>query len=184
MPSIAGFALRCRVPRALAVAGLVLALAGCFMPSPRKGEADAKAAAAYADCDQLYRAGKLKTHLAAVNCAAPIVTAAYQEAAYSFTDLVYTSIQARRVGAHKVDTGDATEAEYQHDAAELDARIAAEDRRRNEIMKFGGNARPETVEVLVQGLHAFTPTPTAAALPPTPPNAAGCFALGQIKGCP
>jgi len=184
MPSIPGFAHRFPAPQALAATALALALSGCFTPSPRKAEADAKAETIYAQCDQQRQAGKYRTHLAAVDCAVPTVLQAYQEAAYTFTDLVYISVQARRIGAHKVDDGDTTEAEYRHDLAELETRIAAEDRRRTDIMEYGGNPRPVTVETLVEGLSAFTPTPTAAALPPAPPGEdAGCHSLGAIKPC-
>jgi hypothetical protein len=150
----------------------------------RKDEADAKAQAAYAQCDQLRRIGQYKTRLAAVDCAVPNVVTAYQESAYPFTDLIYISIQARRIGAGKVDSGDVTEAQYERDLAELERRLAAEDGRRREIMKFGGNPQPTEVGTLVQGLSAFAPTPTAAELPATPPDAeSSCLPLGGIKRC-
>lgn len=177
-------ALRARAGRVLAGAVLALVLAGCFVSNGRKEEADAKADATYAQCDQLRRAGKYTTRLAAVNCAVPTVISAYQEAAYPFNDLVYISIQARRFGANKVDMGEATEAEYQHDLAELQTRIAAEDSRRREIMKYGGLPKPVAGDVLLQGLNTFSPTPTAAALPAPPKGAdSGCVPVAGIRSC-
>jgi hypothetical protein len=170
-----------RLTRFIGAAALVLTLAGCAVDSQsRKDEADAKARAAYARCDQQRLGGKYKSHLAAVECAVPTVVAAYQEAAYPFEDLIYLSVQARRAGARKVDTGEATEAEYQQDVAVLENRLAAEDSRRHDIMKYGGNPKPVPTEQLVQGLNAFLVTPTAAALPAAP---AGCVPLGEIRTC-
>lgn len=185
MQYVARLAHRLRRARALPAAALVFALAGCFVSQSRKEEADAKAQTAYAKCDRLLAAGQYKTHLAAVDCAVPIVTAAYEEAAYPFTDLTYISIQARRIGSRKVDVGEVTETQYQHDLAELDTRLAAEDARRRQIMKYGGAPQPATADALVQGLDAFTPTPTAAALPISAPGTqAACVPLGAIRRCP
>lgn len=182
MQSVAHFIPLARGARTVAAVAIVLALAGCFLQQSRKDEADAKAAAAYAQCEARLTAGQYKTHLAAVNCAAPAVVGAYQEAAYPFQDLVYISIQARRIGAAKVDSGDLTESQYQHDLAELDARLAAEDARRRGIMTYGGNPQRTPVEQLVQGLPAFVTAPTAAALPPPPPPGS-CIPLGEIRPC-
>jgi len=171
--------------RFVAAAALLLALAGCsvFVSESRKEEADAKARAAYAQCEQERLSGQYQTHVAAVNCAVPAVIAAYQEAAYPFNDITYLSVQARRVGARRVDAGDVTEAEYQHDVAELDSRLAAEDSRRQEIMKFGGDPKPTPADQLVQGLGAFAATPSAAALPAPPRTGSGCVPLGEIRTC-
>jgi hypothetical protein len=183
MQSIARFVHRSRLTRALGSAALVLALVGCFA-SPRQKEADAKAQAAYARCDQMLGVGKIKTHLAAVDCAVPAVVAAYGEAGYAFTDLTYISIQARRIGAAKIDNGEVSEAEYRHDLAELETRIAAEDARRRDIMRFGGNPQPVPVDTLVQGLSVFAQTPTAAEIPAPPPGTGpACLALGAIRPC-
>ncbi len=186
MQSNSRFAHRSRAVRALAAAVLALALAGCFISQSRKEEADSKAAAIYAQCDQQRRTGKYATHLAAVDCAVPTVAGAYQQAAYPFTDLVYISVQARRIGANKVDTGETTEAEYQHDLAELDTRLAAEDARRRKAMSHGGNPQPVPVDTLVEGRSAFAPAPTAAAVPPPPPptaTATGCIPLSGLRSC-
>ncbi len=92
------------------------------------------------------------------------------------------SIQARRIGADRVDTGTVTEAQYQQDLAELQTRLTAEEGRRREIMKFGGDPRPAPVGTLIQGLNSFAPAPTAAALPSLP-TTPGCVPLGQIRTC-
>jgi hypothetical protein len=184
MQSITNLGYRARGTRVLAVAVLATALASCSGLNGREGEADAKAQAAYARCDQLLVSGTYKTHLAAVDCAIPTVVAAYGESAYPFSDLTYIALQARRIGAAKVDAGDITEAQYQHDLAQLQVRLAAEDRRRHELMKFGSTPQPTPVETLVQGLSAFAPTPTAAELPALPPEAnSACLALGDIRRC-
>ena len=168
--------------RFVAAAALLLALAGCFSTQSRWGEAGAKARAAYAQCDQRRLTGQSRTHLAAVDCAVPTVIAAYQEAAYPFRDITYLSVQARRIGSRRVDAGEVTEAEYQHDVAELDSRLATEESRRVKIMEFGGNPKPTPTDTLMLGLGAFATTPSAAALPSPPPT--GCVPLGEIKTCP
>ena len=171
-----------RLPAARATAVVALALFGCTISQTRKEEADATATAAYAHCDTLRRAGKYKTHLAAVDCAVPAVVEAYQESAYPFTDLVSIEIQARRIGASNIDSGKATEAEYQDDLAALDTRLAAEDQRRREIMTYGGRPQPVATETLVQGLPAFAVKPVAAEPPPMP-AAGGCVPLTGIRSC-
>ncbi|HUZ74495.1 MAG TPA: hypothetical protein VMU87_16035 [Stellaceae bacterium] len=154
------------------------------MSQSRVDEAKAKAQAAYARCDELRRAGHYATHLAAVDCAVPTVVAAYGEAAYPFNDLIYISIQARRVGAAKVDAGEVTDAQYRRDLVVLDTRLAAEDRRRRAIMEYGGNPQPAAVGTLLQGLSAFTTTSETAARPaPGPAAEPGCVPLGAIRTC-
>jgi hypothetical protein len=164
----------------VAFAALTVALAGC-MSQPRLSEAEAKAKAAYAQCEELRQVGQIKTHVAAVNCAVPQVTDAYVAAAYPFTDLVYDEIQARRVGAARVDDGDVSETQYQHDVAVLDARIAAEEKRRRAEMALGGSGQAAPPEPLIAGLPSFAPAPTAAAMPPPAPG--GCVPLGSIRTC-
>jgi hypothetical protein len=172
MPSM----IRCAV-----VVALALVVAGCVVPESRQDAAEAKVRAAYAQCEQQRLSGRYKTHLAAVDCAVPTVIADYQEAAYPFNDIIYLSIQARRIGARRVDAGDVTEAEYLHDVAELDSRLAAENTRRVDITKYGGDPKPTPPDQLMQGLNAFAPTPSAAALPP--PSQTGCVPLGEIRTC-
>ena len=168
------------VLRIIATAACLLALAGCFVAQGRREEADAKAQAAYAQCDELRRAGQYKTYAAAVECAVPTVAGAYAEAAYPFNDLIAVSIAARRVGARKIDNGDATEDEYRRDLAILQTRLDAEEARRRQIMKFGGNPQPVPLDSLVAGLSSFT-TPSAGELRPRRPG--DCIPLGAIKSC-
>lgn len=167
-----------RLWRFLAAAALVAGLSGCFVPQARIHEANAKAAADYARCDALRRAGKLASREAAVQCAASYVMAAYKEAAYPFMDLVYIDLEARRIGAARVDHQELTAAQYHHDLAALHARIAAEDRRRRAIIDYGGDPKPVPVATLIAGLKSFAPTVTART--PANPN---CVPLGQIRPC-
>ncbi len=166
---------------AAAALALALVLAGCVVPQAREDEAAAKAQAAYARCDELRRAGKYPSRVAAVDCAAPTVIAAYREAAYPFDDLIYISIEARRIGAARVDSGAVGAAQYQRDVAELDRRLAAEESRRRGIMKYGGNPQPEELGKLLQGLPSFAAD--AGAPPEPPPRPGGCTPLGAIKPC-
>jgi hypothetical protein len=167
--------------RIVPAAMLMALLAGCFVQQSRRMEAGENARAAYAHCEALGATGKLTTHVAIADCAIPKVIAAYTGAGYPFMDLVYISTRARHVGAERVDAGTATETELKRDLAALDARIAAEEERRLEIEKYGGRVVPVSADVLVQGLNAFAPAPTAAALPPgSPPS---CFNLGGEKRC-
>ncbi|MGH7091559.1 MAG: hypothetical protein ACREFQ_21930 [Stellaceae bacterium] len=172
-----------RLPHAIAAASLVLALGGCFFAGTRETEAGAKAQAAYRRCDQLFRAGQVHSRLEAVNCAAPDVVAAYQESAYPYEDLVYTAIQARRIGAANVDAGNTTEAQYRHDVAEIDKRIAAEEARRRGQSVFS-DREPTPGAKLVEGLPAFVPAPDAAALPKdTETKSSDCTPVPGIRTC-
>ncbi len=169
------------------VAALLLApaLAACGSAvMSRKADADQQAKAAYARCEARRAAHQLPTYLAAVDCAAPTVTGAYKEAAYPFEDLLYVSIQARRIGATHVDRGEISEADEQRDVATLDDRITAEEDRRFAIMRRGGNPTPTAPDVLVQGLASLTPAPIQAETPVPPPgSAANCFTLGGQQHC-
>jgi len=171
-------------PRVIAFAALLPAFTGCVYPDQRIDEAKAKVAAAYAKCDADFHAGALSSHLAAVDCAAKDVNAAYSEAAYPFADLVYVSIEARRIGAANLDHRDIAEDQYRRDVAALDARIAAEDSRRRDIMRYGGSPVPATPNSLVGGLASFRPTPDAADVLPEPsglpPN---CLQVGGTTLC-
>ena len=123
---------------------IFLALGACVMMSnPRKEEADAAAAEAYAKCENLRLAGVIKTHVGAIDCAIPKVQQAYQVSGYPFTDLVYISVQARRYGARKLDSGEITEAEYQDAVKEMDTRFKNEEGRRIARMNLGGAPKPE-----------------------------------------
>lgn len=164
----------------VAALGLLFALTGCFSIGGRAGEAGATAQAAWAHCDELRQMGQLKTHVAAVQCAARPVLDAYEGADYTFMDLVYVSIQARRMGAARVDNGDLTDEQYRRDVAALDARLAAEEKRRRDIQFYGGQTAPVPPEQLVAGLASFAPEARASAPPPGP---GGCVPLGAIRAC-
>lgn len=169
--------------RALVAASLAVALGGCFFAGARQGAADAKAQAAYARCDRLFQAGQLQSRLDAVNCAAPDVVAAYQESAYPYDDLVYTAIEARRIGAANVDAGNTSEGQYRHDVAALDQRIAAEEARRRAQSIFS-DAAITPGATLVEGLPAFVPAPDAAALPKnTQKTSSGCTPVPGLRTC-
>ena len=159
---------------------LVALLAGCYTLQGRQGEAREQARAAYAHCEELRQAGQIKTHLAAVNCAVRPVLAAYDGENYPFMDLVYVSIQARQRGADRVDNGDLSEPQYRQDVATLDARIAEEEKRRLDIMKYGNNPAPEPPERLVAGLVSFEAPATDV---PAAANSSGCVPLGALRSC-
>jgi hypothetical protein len=165
----------------IAALALAVALGGCFGPQLRQDEAKDTANAAYAHCEELRQIGQLRNHEAVVQCAAKPVVDAYTEAGYPFIDLVYTEIEARRVGAQRLDNEDVTEAQYQQDVAVLDQRIAAEDKRRRDDMAFGGDAVPAPAAQLIAGLPSFEPATTAGAMRPATPN--GCVPIAGIRAC-
>ena len=171
-----------RSRRGLLTGALVpLALTACIMSAQRTAESDEAAADAYQKCENLRIAGVVKSHVASVDCAIPKVQQAYQVAAYPFMDLVYFSLEARQLGAERVDAGDVSDEQYQRDVAALDARVAAEEARRRNAMTLGGNAKPVPPSALVQGLPSFAEEARAAAPRPTPN---GCVPLGGIRSCP
>jgi hypothetical protein len=159
----------------------VVALGGCFGPELRQDEAKDTANAAYAHCEELRQIGQLRNHVAVVECAAKPILDAYNAAGYPFMDLVYTSIQARRIGAERLDNEDVTEAQYQQDSAVLDQRIAAEEKRRRDDMTLGGGAVPTPAVQLVAGLPSFEPAATAGAMRPVTPK--GCAPIAGIRTC-
>jgi hypothetical protein len=160
-----------------------LALSACLMMSAqRKDEADETAADAYQKCENLRLAGVIKSHVGAIDCALPQVQKAYQVAAYPFDDLIYISVQARRFGARKVDSGEISDAEYQSAVQEMNGRLKAEEKRRLARMNLGGDPKPEGPDEIMRGLTALMPTPAAAALPP-PPKSADCVPIVGIRQC-
>jgi hypothetical protein len=154
-------------------------LAGCttYYSAAAMRESDSRAQAAYADCDAQLRTGRLKSHRQAVDCAKPKVLAAYEENAYPFMDLVNLDLAARASGADRIDNGFATEADVDHDLAELGRRIAAERQRRIEQTNArGGAASISPPDRLLAGLDALT----GRALPKSGPN---CFEVGSFRHC-
>src|SRR6185437_8088780 len=96
----------------LILAGLVstgLALAGCGTTtlSNATADADAKAAAVFADCNGQLRSGKLTSYRQAVACARDKVILAYSQAGFPYMDLVLFDLQEREVGAERIDFGTA-----------------------------------------------------------------------------
>ncbi len=170
--------------RSILGVAILLALQACVVPQSRKTEADEAARAAFARCEAMRQSGALKTHLAVVDCAMPKVVAAYEQSAYPFEDLIYISLNARRIGAQKIDRGKATEAEVQRDLGELQTRVAAEERRRLDIIAYGGSPQPAAPDTLLQGLSTLTPMPSAAALAPAPSaSSPTCFSFTAAKSC-
>lgn len=158
---------------------ILAALAGCssVFPATATREADARAQAAYAECDGQLRTGRLKSHRQAVECAKPRVLAAYQEGAYPFMDLVNLQLAARAAGAERIDNGFASEADVDRDLAELDRRILAErDRRIAQTRATGGGAAMAPPAQLLAGLDSLT----GRALPPA---GSSCFKIGSFSRC-
>lgn len=137
-----------------------------------------QAESVFAACERAREAGRYPTHRAAVECAVSKVQEAYREAAYPYIDLLYIRIEARRRGAGKVDSGDVTEAQYQHDIATLETRIEAEEARRTELTGRGLTPTPAPDDVLVAGLPSFASAPTAEL-----PSPGSCMPLGAIRPC-
>jgi len=155
------------------------ALAACtsFYSKPAADDAQDRAAAAYTGCDAQYQAGKLKTYREAVECARPLVIAAYRENAYPFMDLVALELQEHAAGAAKADDGAATADEVRHDLAELDRRIAAEGKRRAAVFSHsGGFPDHAPVAQLVAGLPTLDGSAAA-------PDTGDCFAVGPLTNC-
>jgi hypothetical protein len=88
------------------------------------------AEAAIEECNEKRKRGELKSLKATVECSNPKVYAAWKEAGEPNLDLLNVLLAAKLVGAENVDRGRITEAEYQLQVAELNARITEERRRR------------------------------------------------------
>ena len=96
----------------------------------RCGGPGTTAEAAIAECYEKRKRGELKSFKAAVECSNPKVYAAWKEVGDPNLDLLNVLLAARLVGAENIDRGKITEAEYQFQLAELNARITEEKRRR------------------------------------------------------
>jgi hypothetical protein len=164
-----------RLASALAMA---LSLAGCFYQSSRVAAAHDDANAAFAQCERLRQAGRYTTYRAAVECAVPKVVDAYQAAAYPYPDLVILRINARRLGADRVDAGQVTQAQYEHDVAELETRVLSEEARRAASTDRGNTPAPVPEETLLAGLPSFVMAPQAETAAP-----GACVPLGAIRPC-
>lgn len=157
---------------------LALLLAGCGTTnlSGAMQAADARAAAAYADCDAQLRAGRLTSYRQAVACARQPVIMAYAQSGYPFMDLVLFDLQERGVGAARVDMGSAKPEDMQRDIAELDRRLDAErDRRIAARNGIGGAVAATPPAQLLAGLPTL--------LEPTLQQGSNCFAVGGFTHC-
>jgi hypothetical protein len=159
---------------------LLLTLAGCGttnLHSGAIGEADARAAAIFADCDAQLRGGKLTSYRQAVECARQPVLVAYGTAGYPFMDLVLFDLQERDLGADRIDHGEAQPADVQRDIAVLDQRLKAEADRRIAARSGVGGAVPSArPEQLLAGLPTLLPQ-----LAPTADT--NCFTVGSFTRC-
>jgi hypothetical protein len=156
--------------------GLALAGCGSTTMSGATAEADAHAAAIYADCDAQLRSGKLTSYRQTVACARDKVILAYSQAGYPYTDLVLFDLQEREVGAERIDFGTAQPDAVQRDLAELDRRLMAERDRRIAARSGIGGAVPATrPEQLLAGLDSLSPIPGA--------QTTNCFRVGNFTHC-
>jgi hypothetical protein len=111
------------------------------------------AEAAVAECNEKRKRGELKSLKATVECSNPKVYAAWKEAGDPNLDLLNVLLAARLVGAENVDRGRITEAEYQLQLAQLNARITEEKRRR--ILADAQTSQALSTAALLQGLAAL-----------------------------
>jgi hypothetical protein len=165
-------------PLSYAFAALLM-LAGCGTTtmSGVTREADARAAAIFADCDAQLRTGKLVSYRQAVECARQPVLMAYAQAGYPYMDLVLFDLQERDVGAERIDRGDADPAAVRRDIAELDRRLGVERERRIAARSFiGGAASATPPSQLLAGLDTLHEQAF-------PEQNANCFSLGTFTRC-
>ena len=160
----------------LLAAGLALAGCGTTTFNGATAEADAKAAASYADCDNQLRSGQLRSYRQAVTCAQDKVILAYSQAGYPYMDLVLFDLQERRIGAERIDFGTAKPEAVQRDIAELDRRLMAERERRIAARSgIGGAAAATRPEQLLAGLDSLAAIPAA--------QNTNCFKVGNFTHC-
>jgi len=160
----------------LTFAGIALAGCGTTNMSNATADADAQAAAIFADCNAQLRSGRLSSYRQAVSCARQPVILAYSKAGYPYMDLVLFDLQEREVGAERVDFGTADPAAAQRDIAELDRRLLAERERRIAARSgIGGAAPTARPEELLAGLDSLAPIPAA--------QNTDCFKLGSFTHC-
>ena len=159
-----------------ALIGLVLAGCGTTTLGNATAEADAKAAAAFADCNAQLRSGKLTSYRQAVACARQPVIFAYSQAGYPYMDLVLFDLQERDLGAERIDFGTVQPDAVQRDLVELDRRLMAERERRIAARSGVGGAAPSArPEQLLAGLDSLAPIPAA--------KASASFSVGSFTRC-
>jgi hypothetical protein len=155
-------------------------LAGCGTTNLHNAaidEADAHAAAIFADCNNQLAAGKLRSYRQAVACARDPVLMAYAQAGFPFMDLILFDLQERDIGASRIDEGLAQPADVQRDIATLEQRLMDERDRRVAARSGIGGAVPTALpQQLLAGLTSLQPRAL-----PTQDNA--CFTVGDFKRC-
>lgn len=153
-----------RGSRAGWAAMLALALAGCNLLPQRTDTPEIKAAgeqmkAIHSACDERGRSGELKNLTQVEECASGPIIAAYEAAHYPYMDLIRFAEAARVAGAEKVDRGEISAEEYDHQRLELRDRLADEIDRRNAEGATEAEETtldPATKAKMVQGLSAFS----------------------------
>jgi hypothetical protein len=164
----------------LMLMGAVLAACGSTVSGPALAEADRNAQAAFTDCNNQLRSGKIRSYRLMVECAAPRVTQAYQMAGYPFTDLVNLDLAAWRLGADRIDAGLVPPADVYRDLGELDHRILVERERRMAGRRGGGiGADPTPPEQMLAGLNTLT----GRTVPPPTNGNGNCFKVGTFTHC-
>jgi hypothetical protein len=160
----------------LTLGGLALAGCGTTNLSGATEAADAQAAAAFADCNDQHRSGKLTSYRQTVACAQDRVILAYSQAGYPYMDLVLFDLQERNIGAERSDFGTADPVAVQRDIAELDRRLMAERERRIAARTgIGGAVAATRPEQLLAGLDSLTSLPAA--------KDTECFSVGGFTLC-
>ncbi len=160
----------------LTLAALVLAGCGTTNLSGATADADATAAAVFADCDGQLRSGRLTSHRQVAACAQNPVILAYSQAGYPYMDLVLFDLQERGIAAERIDFGTADPAAVQRDIAELERRLMAERQRRIAARSgIGGAVAATRPEELLAGLDSLTSQPAAANT--------DCFSVGNFTHC-
>jgi hypothetical protein len=177
-----GFAIlsiRARISaRLAALLAIGLAVAGCGTTtlSGATADADARAAAIFADCNQQFRDGKISSYRQAAECARGPVIFAYSQAGYPYMDLVLFDLQERQIGAERIDYGTSQQAAVFRDIAELERRLMAERERRIAARAgIGGAVAATRPEALLAGLDSLGALPTA--------KQTDCFSVGTFTHC-
>jgi hypothetical protein len=157
--------------------GLMLGGCGTTYSAQATADADRKAQAAYAECDNRLRIGALRSYRQAADCAKPKVMAAYQENGFPFMDLIEFDQAVRAAGAERIDTGFASPADVKRELVEFDRRVVAErDRRLGSQRATAGTGSYVPLNSLLVGLDSLT----ARALPRAGDT---CFTVGSFKRC-
>jgi hypothetical protein len=118
------------------------------------------------ECSEKHKRGEIKSFKGEVECSNPKVYAAWKNAGNPNLDLLNVLLAAKLVGAEKVDKGQITLSEYQLQLAELNTRIADEERRRGlanadvqlraaEVSAETQAAQAQSTAALLQGLAAL-----------------------------